>query len=165
MPGVLLKGSCHCGVVRFTVESSTNVPFALCYCSICRKTSGTGGATNLGGYSKSLNILQGKEHISVYNAVLDRDTEKERRANSERNFCSKCGTHLWLYDSTWPELIHPLAQVIDEPELPVPDSRVCIMVESKPKYVALPEGKKEVYDQYPELSLEDWHKKHGVYAE
>ena len=33
-----LEGSCHCGAVRFSVESHEPVPFMRCYCSICRKT-------------------------------------------------------------------------------------------------------------------------------
>ncbi|WP_456298298.1 GFA family protein [Amphritea pacifica] len=35
-----LEGSCHCGSVRFTVNSSQPYPFNQCYCSICRKTAG-----------------------------------------------------------------------------------------------------------------------------
>lgn len=38
---------------------------------------------------------------SVYRAVLNRGTPQERIATSERNFCSKCSTMLWLYDKTW----------------------------------------------------------------
>ena len=44
-----LEGSCHCGAVRFSVEAPHPYPFALCYCSICRKTAGAGGfAINIG---------------------------------------------------------------------------------------------------------------------
>ena len=47
---MLLKGSCHCEAVHFSVESEHPYPFNLCYCSICRKTAGAGGfAINLGG--------------------------------------------------------------------------------------------------------------------
>ncbi|MGI9046838.1 MAG: GFA family protein, partial [Burkholderiales bacterium] len=38
-----LEGSCHCGAVRFRVESAHLYPFMRCYCSICRKTAGAGG--------------------------------------------------------------------------------------------------------------------------
>jgi hypothetical protein len=38
-----LEGSCHCGAVRFRVESHTPYPYMRCYCSICRKTQGGGG--------------------------------------------------------------------------------------------------------------------------
>lgn len=78
----------------------------------------------------------------VYNAVMNRDTDKERRTTSERNFCSKCSAMLWLYDSDWfdrilplttcsdihprPELLHPFSTAIDSPELPEPEEMVCI---------------------------------------
>ena len=43
---MLLKGSCHCGAVRFSVQSETPYPYMYCYCSICRKTAGGGGYAN-----------------------------------------------------------------------------------------------------------------------
>jgi hypothetical protein len=45
---MLLEGSCHCGAIRFRVESETPYPYQACYCSICRKTAGGGYAINLG---------------------------------------------------------------------------------------------------------------------
>ena len=35
---MLLEGSCHCGAVRFSLQSRTPRPYMVCYCSICRKT-------------------------------------------------------------------------------------------------------------------------------
>ncbi|KAJ7575554.1 Mss4-like protein [Mycena floridula] len=162
---VELKGSCHCGAVRFTVQSSTAVPYQLCCCSICRKVGGNGGSINLGGHSNSLKILQGKEHISIYKAVLNRDTPEESFAISERNFCSKCSSMLWLYHKNWPELIHPFSSAIDSPELVAPEKMVCIKMNSKPDHVRLPEGPKDLYDDYGVNSLEEWHKKNGLYVE
>ncbi|KAL0578760.1 hypothetical protein V5O48_003258 [Marasmius crinis-equi] len=72
---------------------------------------------------------------------------------------------LWLYDKTWPELIHPFASAIDSPELEVPKKMVCLKLVDKPEYVRLPEGDKELYQDYPELSLEEWHKKNGYFVE
>ncbi|KAK0457593.1 Mss4-like protein [Desarmillaria tabescens] len=159
----VLKGSCHCGAVRFSLKSNTAVPYQLCLCSICRKVAGSGGGSiNLGGHLDTLEIQQGKEYISVYKAVLDRDTPKERIATSERSFCSKCSTMLWVCDKTWPGLIHPFAGAIDTP-LQAPKSMVCIEHNSKPDWVRLPEGEKEIYEEYGPLSLEEWHKKHNLY--
>jgi len=60
---MLLEGSCHCGSVRFSVESAHPYPFNLCYCSICRKTAGGGGfAINLSATSETLRV-QGRENI------------------------------------------------------------------------------------------------------
>ena len=67
---MLLEGSCHCGAVRFRVESQTPYPYQACYCSICRKTAGGGGyAINLGAEANTLEI-EGAEHLRVYNAKL-----------------------------------------------------------------------------------------------
>ncbi|KAF6747438.1 Mss4-like protein [Ephemerocybe angulata] len=160
---VELKGSCHCGAVRFSVESSTPVPYQSCVCSICRKVGGVGGSINLGAHSKTLKIEVGKEDIGVYKAVMDRDTPKEHIASSERNFCKKCSSMLWLYDETWPELLHPFASAIDSPELESPESLVVVKNNSKPAYVRLPEGEKKVYEDYGPDSIEEWHKKHNLY--
>lgn len=159
-----LEGSCQCGSVEFALESSTPVPYQLCACSICRKVGGYSGSVNLGGIADSLKIKKGKDLIKKYSAVMARGTPDEKICASERNFCSNCSTMLWLWDHHWPELIHPFASAIDT-ELPVPDEMVCLMENSKPAWVRWPEGKKQVYDVYPEDSLEDWHKKHNLFFE
>ena len=56
-----LEGSCHCGAVKFSLDSHTPYPYMRCYCSICRKTAGGGGyAINIMGETKSLQA-QGRE--------------------------------------------------------------------------------------------------------
>ncbi|KAJ7174140.1 Mss4-like protein [Mycena crocata] len=161
---VELKGSCHCGAVRFSLQSSTPVPYQLCVCSICRKVGGVGGSVNLGGHFETLKIERGKEDISVYKAVMNRDTPEEHIASSERHFCSKCSAMLWVYDKSWPELVHPFASAIDSP-LPVPEKMCCVKANSKPDYVRLPAGPMEVYDDYGPESLESWHKKNKLFVE
>ena len=77
-----LEGSCHCGAVRFSLESKQPVPYMRCYCSICRKTNGAGGfGINLGGESATLRVT-GTEHISVYRFrfQVSNDTPKLSRA-------------------------------------------------------------------------------------
>src|SRR3546814_3917506 len=85
---------------------------------------------------------------------------------AERHFCKHCGSALYLYDSRWPELVHPLASAIDTPLPPAPES-VYIMLESKPAWVKLPaEAKRaDCYAEYPEESLADWHRRHGLFDE
>jgi hypothetical protein len=95
---------------------------------------------------------------------MDRDTKDQRVATSERNFCGKCGTMLWLYDETWPELLHPFAGCIDTP-LPKPQKMVIVCNSSKPDYVPLPGCEKEVNDVYGPHTLEEWHKVNGVYVD
>ena len=70
-----LDGSCLCGAVTFEVNSPHPYPFNLCYCSICRKTAGSGGyGINLGAERDTLKIT-GEEHIQVFQATV---TDKKK---------------------------------------------------------------------------------------
>jgi hypothetical protein len=160
---MLLEGSCHCGAVKFRLESAHAVPYQRCYCSICRKTQGGGGyAINLGGDADSLRVT-GRQHVTVYHAKLREEGERRaRRSPAERHFCSRCGSALWLYDERWPELIHPFASAIDTP-LPTPPDSTHIFLDSKPDWVAVEAGPHDRrLETYPEESIAEWHARHGM---
>ncbi|RUV98980.1 MULTISPECIES: GFA family protein [unclassified Mesorhizobium] len=157
---VLLKGSCRCGAVRFEVESHTPVPFMLCYCSICRKQQGGGGfAINLGADNQTLKVT-GKPNLGVYRAEIEDDEHPHCEVSTgERNFCKTCGAALWLYDPTWPDLVHPFASAIDS-DLPKPPEKVHLMLKYKASWVEPAIGKNDkVFELYPEESIADWHKR------
>ena len=158
-----LTGSCHCGAVRFAVDSKHPYPFNLCYCSICRKTAGGGGyAINLGAEYSTLTV-EGEEHLSVYQArITDPETGAAAISPARRSFCSKCGSALWAWDPRWPELAHPFASAIDT-DLPVPPERTHLMVGSKASWVEVHRGPKDqVFEEYPEESIADWHRRLGL---
>ena len=161
-----LQGSCRCGAVAFTVESHTPVPYQRCYCSICRKQQGGGGyAINLGGLAKTMKVT-GKRHLGLYRAEIeDEEHPRCKTSTGERRFCRRCGSALWLYDPTWPDLVHPFASAIDT-DLPVPASSVHLMLKYKANWVE-PEISKgdRSFDLYPEESIEDWHRRNGVWVE
>ncbi|MBE7419363.1 MAG: GFA family protein [Ideonella sp.] len=150
---MLLEGSCHCRAVRFSVQSHEPVPFMRCYCSICRKTAGSGGyAINLGADHATLKV-RGRRHLAVYRAKLDNG----RRSSGQRHFCQRCGSPLWLYDPTWPELVHPHAGAIDTP-LPAAPSSTHIMLGSKAEWVPVSARRGDArFDEYPDHSLAQWH--------
>ena len=124
---------------------------------------------NLGGIASTLKISKGEDIIKYisrnsfppsvgsppfpltyprkYIATKDRGTPQAQKCTSERSFCGNCSSMLWLWDKSWPELIHPFASAIDT-ELPVPDEMVCVKGDSKPDWVRWPEGKKSVHEQY-----------------
>lgn len=158
-----LEGSCRCGAVRFTVGSHTPVPYQHCYCAICRKTAGGGGfAINLGGIAASL-AVRGSEALAVYRAELGTG-DHLAPSTAERNFCAGCGSALWVYDPTWPDLVHPFASAIDT-ELPAAPERVHMMLDFRPAWVRLASGQGEVhFARYPSLSLADWHKRHRLWV-
>lgn len=158
-----LEASCHCGSVRYSVESSHPQPFMRCYCSICRKAGGGGGyGINLAADARSLEV-EGQEHIRVYRAMKEVDGERVHSGH-ERHFCALCGTHLWAFNSAWPQLLHPVASCVDS-ELPTPVGHVHIMLASKAPWVEV-EGvdSDPRFDEYPDISLAQWHEKHGVVA-
>jgi len=154
---MLIKGSCHCGAVKFSVEAYAPVPFLRCYCSICRKTAGGGGyAINLGAKFDTMKVT-GEKNIAKFHARID-----GHKGHAERRFCKKCGSALWVWDKQWPDLVHPFASAIDS-DLPVPPSQVHMMLGSKANWVRVDARRGEQqFDEYPEQSLEDWHRAHGL---
>ena len=88
-----LEGSCHCGAVRFSLESPHPYPFNVCYCSICRKTAGGGGfAINLSGAHDTL-AIEGRENLRVYQAMVQYPGEAApHQSPGKRHFCGLCGS-------------------------------------------------------------------------
>ncbi len=148
---MLLKGSCHCGAARFSVQSETPYPYLYCYCSICRKTAGGGGyAINIMGKAGTLKV-RGK--TQTYRAM---------RGGGERHFCPKCGSALWLWDRKWAQWVYPFASAIDTP-LPAPKERQHIMLGSKANWVIVPKGKGDKRcREFPQEAIIDWHRKRGL---
>jgi len=151
---MLLKGSCHCGSVKFLVESPHPYPYNLCYCSVCRKTAGGGGyAINLSAKFETLRI-DGNEHTSIYLAIID-----GQKSSAERHFCKHCASALWVYDPEWPALVHPFASAIDS-ELPIPPERTHLMLDSKANWVVPePKSNDQCFAEYPEEGIAQWHKR------
>jgi hypothetical protein len=163
---MILEGSCRCEAVRFTVASHTPYPYQLCYCSICRKTAGGGGfAINIMGVAESLQV-RGRKAIGVYRATICGDDGKAcETSTGQRNFCRKCASALWLFDESWPDLVHPFASAIDTP-LPVPPVRTHLMLRYKASWVKPVIGRKDLtFDLYPRQSIEEWHKHHGLWID
>jgi hypothetical protein len=158
-----LEGSCHCGKVRFSVESGEPHPFMRCYCSICRKTAGAGGyAINLGAAARSMKV-KGKRFLRIYRARLPDDgASAARLSTARRYFCAHCGSALWVWDPTWPELVHPHASAIDTP-LPTPPENVHCLIGSKAPWVRV-EGRPgdPRFEHYPSMSLAEWHRSKGL---
>lgn len=153
---LLLRGACRCATVSFEVESHTPVPYQLCYCSICRKTSGGGYAINLGADARTLRRFG---RTRVWHAPLDTGPSP-----AERHACERCATPLWLFDPRWPELVHPLACAIDTP-LPAAPSRTHIMLRFRPAWVAVPVSPgDEAFDELPAQSIEEWHRARGLWV-
>jgi hypothetical protein len=158
---VLLKGSCQCHAVRFTVRSTHPVPYQRCYCSICRKQQGGGGyAINLSALADTLKV-HGEDNITRYHAHMREPGKREHRSTADRAFCKICGSALWLFSPEYPGLLHPFASAIDS-ELPKPKATTHIMLAFKPDWVELQKGEDDIVrDGYPDESIAEWHDRQG----
>lgn len=155
---MLLEGSCHCGAVRFSLQSRTPRPYMVCYCSICRKTGGGGGyAINIMGLADTLKV-EGEAHLSVYQVRGEDGSLSDNR----RHFCSKCGSALWVANPHHAESVYPFASAMDTP-LPVPTERDHIMENYRPDWVAVavPQGDAH-FPEYPTVGIHDWHERRGL---
>lgn len=160
---MLLKGSCHCQAVRFSLESEHPYPFNLCYCSICRKTAGGGGyGINLAGRYGTLQI-QGGEHLRIYQAMVRQEGETEAHQSPlRRHFCGMCGSPVWIWDPRWPDLVHPHASAIDTP-LPVPPERTHLLLDSKAGWVQVrADPQDKCFQHFPDESIAQWHERLGL---
>lgn len=78
---VTLKGSCHCGAVRFDVTLSEGFASARrCTCSICRMR----GAVAVTSTPGDFRILEGEDRLSTY---------RFNSRTAEHHFCSRCGIY------------------------------------------------------------------------
>jgi hypothetical protein len=91
--------------------------------------------------------------------MLDEDTGKRQRSSARRHFCRRCGSPLWLWDPSWPDLVHPHASAIDT-DLPVPPEHTHIMLGSRASWIEVdPKRGDREFDEYPEESIADWHRR------
>jgi len=162
---ITLKGSCCCGAVHFSAESHAPVPYQLCYCSICRKTAGGGGfAINLSAVAGTLKV-EGEDAVASFSAIIHDDDGKGTRSPAQRCFCKLCGTALWLFDPRWPELLHPFASAIDS-HLPRAPEKTHLMLRFKASWVDADIGANDQsFEDYPVESIEEWHRKRGLWVD
>lgn len=159
-----LEGGCRCGAVAFRLQSHTPQPYQRCYCSICRKTAGGGGyAINIMGAADTLEI-EGKDAIGLYRAEIERDGVCET-STGERRFCTRCGSALWTSDPAWAQWVYPFASIIDT-ALPVPPQSRHGMLRFKAPWVVpqIAPGD-ECFEEFPEESIEDWHRARDLWID
>ena len=79
-----IKGSCNCGGVQFEIE----VPIAdvyVCHCSICRKSTGSGGIAVAIVKNQDLSWVEGKDLVKKW---------LKPNHDWETSFCINCGSPL-----------------------------------------------------------------------
>lgn len=102
-----LTGSCLCGGIRYTVAGELQ-RFLHCHCSRCRKSTGTGHATNL-FIKGTLNWENGEDLIRSFKVP-----EAERFTNT---FCSTCGGRVPYFSSQLQMVMIPAGSLDDVPDM------------------------------------------------
>ncbi len=107
-----MQGGCLCGDITFTVHGeSTGVTH--CYCSMCRRHSGTGLQTFVSVWTDEL-IWTGRPK-------LYRSSDF-----ATRGFCAQCGSSLLLDYDNQPGRVWLTAGAFDEPDQLVPTLHWCL---------------------------------------
>lgn len=161
-----LEGGCYCGSVNFSAMTHAPYPYMRCYCSFCRQTSGSGGyGINIIAEAESLSV-SGETHIGLHHGKEhDEETDELKEGPGVRYFCRECGSPLWAADPRWAQWIYPYASAVQTP-LPVPPETVHIMLDFKAPWVVVPSGQgHRHFARYPDESIIDWHRRHGLYSE
>jgi hypothetical protein len=77
----MAKGSCLCGAIAFEFDDEGVVLSVGCYCSNCRKVSGSQYGVYLQVKIGSFRWLSGEDHVAAY----------ESSPGNQRGFCRTCG--------------------------------------------------------------------------
>jgi hypothetical protein len=99
----MMKGSCWCGAVRFTV-SEPFVTSTFCHCTSCKRISGGVGTANGRARTETIAVTEGRDLLTTY----------QPEEGSAKTFCSRCGAN--LFGGGWPESEHSSVRLsaIDE---------------------------------------------------
>lgn len=115
MTDVNVTGSCLCGSVRYEISGAAQ-RFYHCHCQRCRKTTGTGHASNLlVTPAGSLTWLAGEELLRRYKVP-----EAERFYNC---FCSHCGSPMPRVVTELDAVVIPAGSLDTEPPIQ-PQARI-----------------------------------------
>lgn len=130
------RGSCLCGAVQYEI-SGEPTRFYHCHCSRCRKSSGTGHASNLFVRADAVNWIKGEELVKIYKVP-----EAKRFA---RWFCSVCGGPLPRFVKETGGVVIPAGSLDSDPVIR-PQAR--IYWDSRVSWSCSGDGI-PVYSEYP----------------
>lgn len=102
-----ISGQCLCGQIKWTTIENPSFS-GFCYCSHCRRMSGSGRSPFLGFDAKTVKITGDTMFYS--------DTS-DQGAGIERHFCPNCGTRMFSVPGSMPSYRIFYAGSLDAPEI------------------------------------------------
>ncbi len=125
-----LVGGCLCGSVRYSSDAEP-VMQAVCHCKTCQKISGS---------AYSLNVAVPLESVAIEGE--SRKAYEDRSGASgkpfTRNFCTKCGSHLFSHGEAYGPLAFIKAGTLDDAAWVAPDLH--IWCAEKLPWTPIPDG-------------------------
>lgn len=109
----IASGSCLCGAVTFDILGAFE-RFYLCYCSRCRKGSGSAHAANLFSAGGDIEWLRGQSKIKTFQLPGTRHA---------KSFCSDCGSALPFLQMDGGLLVVPAGSLDGDIDIR-PDARI-----------------------------------------
>lgn len=102
--GASYEGSCLCGAIRYEVSGELG-DFGYCHCTSCRKASGTGHGANAPVDRENFRVVSGAQVVREY----------ESSPGKFRAFCSTCGSPLYAYLASSPDVLRLRLGSLDTP--------------------------------------------------
>lgn len=99
-------GGCMCGDVRYRCATAPKMVY-YCHCKDCRRGSGSAFHVGVGVYKDAVTVTKGSP--SSFRKVSDNGN------GITRVFCPRCGSPLFTYLDTAPDIVMVKAGSIDEP--------------------------------------------------
>ena len=129
------KSSCSCGEVRLTTES---VPMrvSICHCFACQKRTGS-------VFGVQARFLRNQVHTEGVTTQYVRVTEDDEKITF--HFCPKCGSTVFWYLESLPDLIGTGVGNFTDPAFPAPT--VAVFEFRKHSWIDLPGLRVEHFDK------------------
>lgn len=105
----MFQGSCLCGGIRFTLSDEPG-DFGYCHCVSCRKASGSAHAANAPVDREHFRLESGDDLLREF----------ESSPGKFRSFCSQCGSPIYAYLRTSPDVLRLRLGALDTPFLKQP---------------------------------------------
>lgn len=88
------QGSCLCGSIQYEIDGELS-EFGYCHCPSCRKASGSAFGANIGVRREDVRLDDPKNFLKEYKSS----------PGKVRTFCGNCGSPLYAYLESSPEVI------------------------------------------------------------
>ena len=133
----VLEGGCLCGAVRYGIATQP-VLVGNCYCTDCRKSSGTTHCTH---------AVVPEGAFSVTGSIKVHDRPADSGNIVSRGFCPECGSAILSHNNAMPGMVFVRVSSLDDPDAVEP--QMTVYASRAPAWAML-DRTRPVLDEMPE---------------